>query len=399
MIKGQVLTQKKMNIKPLLPLLLFSGIVLTGCQKDGDTPQPDIVQKDIATIDAQIVQYMSTYKVPGASLAISKDGKLVYSKGYGFADQGSQEAVTVHHRFRIASISKTLTSIAIMNMMEESALSLDDKVFGEQGILGTTFGTKPYYPYLLKITVRDLLQHTGGGWRNFIDDPCFLHPDFTSEQLISWGLDNVALAYEPGTHFHYSNFGYLILGRIIEKLTGETYENYVKSILAPLGAIRTEIAGNKETDRKNEEVKYYTQNNEDPYASYAISRNDAPFGWISTPSDLLRVMTAIDGARTRPDLLSGETLAIMTTPAPNTANHAKGIYRYDDPQAGPIWFNYGSLPGTHTFVFRSESGFCVAFFTNSRFDANYNASSDAMSDILLEIIKDEEIPWQDMDQF
>ena len=386
--------------KSVLLLLLLAATVFSSCENDDDSQSPAIVQEDIAAIDNQVAAYMATYKVPGASLAISKDGKLVYRKAYGFADESTKEAVTVNHRFRVASISKTITSVAVLKLIEEGKLTLDQTVFGPTGILGTTYGTKAYSANLSKITVRDLLQHTSGGWRNFVDDPAFSQPSLTADELIAWGLDNVPLAYTPGTRYHYSNFGYLILGRIIEKVSGKTYEDHVKSsLLNPLGATNTEIAGDNEADKKTDEVNYYSQNSESPYTSYAITRNDAPMGWISTPTDLLRLMTAVDSTNTRPDILNGQSLATFSTPASFTANHAKGIFYYKDPQAGPVWFVYGSLPGTHTFAFRAKSGYTVAFLTNTRFDANYQGSSDAMSDMLLQIINDNSIPWQAIDQF
>lgn len=389
-----------MNNKLLLCLLVL--FILNACQEKENTPEPEFTQEDIETIDNQVVDYMAAYHVPGASVAITKDGRLVYKKGYGLADESTGEEVTANHRFRIASLSKTITSVMILKLMQDGKLTLEQRVFGEDGILGTKYGSEPYYPDLLKITVNDLLRHTSGGWRNYIDDPCFGSNDLSADELVSWALDNVKLAYEPGTHFHYSNFGYLLLGRIIEEITGHAYEDAVKiELLMPVGAAANmTLAGNKKSDRKSDEVLYYTQSElEDPYTTYVINRNDAPFGWISTPSDFLLLATAIDGFDSRPDLLNEETLAIMTTPAGFTANHARGIFIHNDPTAGAVWFHYGSLPGTHTLFFRSESGYCVAFMTNTRFDADYNGSSDAMSSMLLNIINDESIPWQDIDQF
>src|SRR5690554_6487558 len=101
-----------MKSYPLLLLILV--LALPSCQNDKENvPEPKIAQEDIAAIDQKVADYLVNYNVPGASLAISKDGKLVYSKGYGMADKSTEEAVTVNHRFRIASISKTITSIAI----------------------------------------------------------------------------------------------------------------------------------------------------------------------------------------------------------------------------------------------------------------------------------------------
>src|SRR5690625_7583736 len=87
---------------------------------------------------------MEKHNVPGLSLAIVKDEKLIYSKAYGKADIESGDDVNRNSLFRIASISKPITGIAVMKLVESGVLSLDDPVFGDQGVLGTTYGSRPY---------------------------------------------------------------------------------------------------------------------------------------------------------------------------------------------------------------------------------------------------------------
>ena len=130
--------------------LLFSALVsifIWSCspKEDADpTPAKPVTQVDIPVIDGKIEAFLAAQKIPGASLAISKNGKLVYKKGYGKADVEGNVDMTTNHRMRVASVSKTFTGVAIMRLVQAGKLSLDDKVFGADGILGTTYGTKAY---------------------------------------------------------------------------------------------------------------------------------------------------------------------------------------------------------------------------------------------------------------
>src|SRR5699024_1209575 len=141
-----------------------------------------------------------------------KNGRLVYAKGYGYANKESFIKVDTTSLFRIASLSKTITAIGIMQLIEKGKLSMDDKVFGKGGILGTEYGTPPYPEYVEEIKLKHLLHHTTGGWgRN--PDPAFSHPKMNADQIISWVIDNRPLKNPPGTQYLYSNFGYIILGK------------------------------------------------------------------------------------------------------------------------------------------------------------------------------------------
>jgi CubicO group peptidase (beta-lactamase class C family) len=88
--------------------------------------------------------FMSAHSVPGLPVAVVRDGELLYQRGFGFADRDKNEKVTPAHLFRIASVSKPITSVALFRLMEDKRLTLDDTVFGPRGILGDGFGKPPY---------------------------------------------------------------------------------------------------------------------------------------------------------------------------------------------------------------------------------------------------------------
>jgi D-alanyl-D-alanine carboxypeptidase len=376
---------------------------LTACSKssgggsetpvDPPVPPPATTATAIAAVDDGVRDFMARFNVPGLSLAIVKDGRLVYCKGYGFADQTAAKYVDTASLFRIASISKSITAASILKLAEEGKLSLSAKVFGAQGVLGTTYGTQPYQNNITNITIQQLLQHTAGGWMNDANDPMFTNPTLTAGELISWTLNNRPLDNTPGDRYAYSNFGYSILGRVIEKVSGKTYEEYVRTgILAPLGITRMQIGGNTEADKKTDEVKYYGQSNQNPYA-YNIARMDAHGGWIASAKDLMKFAVAVDGFSTKPDMLSTTSLNTMTTGSSANPTYGMGWMV----NTSNNWWHTGALPGTATMIARSSGGYSWAILTNTRsMDANFTGEMDQL---VWRAINNSSTKWPDKDQF
>ncbi|MHC5719932.1 MAG: serine hydrolase, partial [Nostoc sp.] len=112
---------------------------------------------ELQAIDQTVAEFMQNYDVPGLSFAIAKDGRLVLAKTYGLADKSTGEKVAPRHRFRIASVSKPITAIAIIKLVEQGQLQLSDRIFGQGAILGTTYGTTPYNTNVENITLEHLL--------------------------------------------------------------------------------------------------------------------------------------------------------------------------------------------------------------------------------------------------
>jgi len=247
------------NIRLAGFLFTASLLLFVSCKKSEPSPSPTpTTQTDIAAVDNKVASLMTTYNIPGASLAVSKNGKLVYIKGYGVADKTTNEKVTPAHRFRLASVSKSFTGVAIMKLVQEGRINLDGKVFGTGGILGTDFGTAPYNANLLNITVRHLLQNVSGSWGaasggDVIDQ----NPAYAYKQLLDWVINTRPNPNTPGTVYDYSNVNFCVAGRIIEKIAGKPYINYIKEdVMAPIGGTQTEMSGKTEAERKTNEVKY-----------------------------------------------------------------------------------------------------------------------------------------------
>lgn len=352
---------------------------------------------NIDKVDQAIEAFMGKHNAPGAAVAITKGEKLVYLKGFGYADTLRKEKVRPENLFRIASISKPVTAVAIMKLVEEGRVTLDQKVFGSDGVLGTGYGTKPYSPDIMRITVGHLLQQTCGGWGNARGkDPMFLDATWRMEKVINHTLDSIPLDYEPGTRYVYSNFGFCLLGRVIEVVSGQDYETYVKnSVLLPLGITSMQIGGNKLEDRVANEVIYYGQQSRgrDPYR-YNISRMDAHGGWLASVTDLMRFMVHVDGFPNKPDLLSNPIMQLMTTvsAAEENKTYAYG-WRVDERDN---WWHSGSLPGTGVHLKRMSNGFNWTVLTNTRAGGTFFAD---LEQLLNEVVADDTIIWQEKDLF
>lgn len=306
--------------------------------------------------------FMETFEVPGLSVAIAIKGKPAYVEAFGVADRDTGEALTPQHRFRIASVSKPITSTGIFMLIEAGKLQLDSRVFGPNSILGDDYPLPADGANVEQVTIEHLLTHTTGAWGNDTNDPMFMNPAMDHRELITWTLKNMPLTVPSGKSFAYSNFGYCVLGRVIEKLTGQTYEQYIKeNVLRRCGIIDMQIAGNKLADRATNEVKYFSQTTEDPYG-LNVARMDSHGGWIATPSDLTAFFVRIDGFKDTEQLLNDDTIRTMSKPTAANPRYAKGLFVNSQNN----WWHTGLLPGTQTISVRTNTNFCWSAFANTR---------------------------------
>jgi N-acyl-D-amino-acid deacylase len=342
------------------------------------------------SFDRVMTDLMIKWRIPGAALAVAKDGHLVLAHGYGFADRELDQVTQPDSLFRIGSISKPITAVAILKLVEDGLLDLDSKVFRILDQFGQQSGTS-----VSNITVRQLLQHSGG-WdpsRNF--DPMFMpytvkaatevgvKPPADCETVIRFMLKR-SLDFQPGTSYAYSNFGYCILGRVIEKVTGQHYQDYVsRNVLAPMGITRMRLGGTMLEDRAAGEVKYYDAANrtgpsvffphrEVPiqYGGWYLEALDSLAGWIASPIDLLRFLTAVDGSRS-PSFLDKQTVRLMVSrPSPplwvGTPTYYALGWLVRPVGEDSNWWHAGSIPGTYGLLVRRYDGLAWAVLFNTR---------------------------------
>ena len=330
------------------PINFNSDVALKVVADNGDENVYQVASEaNFNTLDNAIESLRNQYSAPGFQVAIVKDERLVYANGYGKADLQNQEDVTDASVFRVASVSKPITVIAILKLVQDGVLNLSDTVFGVNGLLENDFGTPPYGNNIELITVKHLLDHTSG-WTNDPFDPMFANITWTQKQVIDDMLNNRPLVTQPGETYYYSNFGYLVLGRIVEKVTGSAYDTYLKQdILSPAGISTMEIANNSITEKWPNEVEYFSQENFNPYTQMNTHRMDSHGGWVSNAKDLARLLVLVDGGNKVADILDSSTLS-------------NSYIGFND------WWFAGSLPGTSTVVGKMGSGYQYIILTNTR---------------------------------
>ena len=392
-----------------LQLIWLGGNALTGCvpaalqnvaDNDLDLLElPNCSEETIVTgfgmdiFDKAIPGLMTKWNIPGGAVALSRNGKLLLAKGYGYADIENREQVQPDSLFRIASLSKPITAVAVLKLVEDGHLNLDDRVFDILDQFEPPGGTIAD-PRIREVTVRQLLQHSGGWDRERSFDPMFRLGQIERELGVAKPVSCAdvirfmlirPLDFDPGTDYRYSNFGYCILGRVIEAKTGHSYEAYVKNaVLNPVGITGMRIGGALLNERSEGEVRYYGYTGQSladsvipgtpqrvpwEYGGFSLQTMDSNGGWLASTMDLLRFVTALDESR-EPLILRSETVDTMTA-RPDIDRWRDSPWHYamgwlvrpvnDDAN----WWHTGSLPGTRTLLVRIYPGMAWAVLFNS----------------------------------
>ena len=338
---------------------------------------------DLLAMDKKVNTYLRKWHMKGASLAITRGDSLVYAKGYGWADEENGLKMSPRHILRMASVSKLITATGIMVLHERGELDINDTVFGPSGILNDSTITalikdKNYY----KITVEHLMRHQAG----FRRDPLFSSRDVMNQLNLDHAPEaedfyrvvlNRRLKFAPGSWQSYSNFGYLLLSKIIEKVSGLPYEEFIRTeVLAPAGCYDMHIAGTYYEDKRDNEVRYYTHegdgkyieeyNNSNVMVERCYGGNNIPMlsgagAWCGSPAEIARFVAAIDGRPEVPDIISQESVELMT-----------GYYDRDtfslgwnDTHPDKGWSRTGTLSGTTALVKLFPDGECWVFISNT----------------------------------
>jgi CubicO group peptidase (beta-lactamase class C family) len=320
---------------------------------------------------------------PGLSIAIARGGRFEYAETFGTIGHDSRQPLTTSTLFRIASVTKPITSAAIFSLIEDGLLRSDDTVFGARGILGTRYGHRPYGPGIEQITVDHLLTHSSGGWGP-AHDPMFFDTSLDQTELISRALDTQPLLNPPGEVCAYSNFGYCLLGRVIERITGVTYAEYVqRRILSRSGITDMRIAGNTIRQRAANEVEYYGQDESTSSSPYDlnVTRMDANGGWIASATDLVRFATHVDGFDAGRNVLKPETIARMVTPSHAKPSYARG---WNVNARGNRWHG-GDLAGTTAILVCTSTDFTWAALANTRLAGSTSALDDMVWDMVSKV--------------
>jgi CubicO group peptidase (beta-lactamase class C family) len=371
----------------------------------------------MAAYDELVRGFMNKYKPPGAAMAVSKGGRLVYARGVDYSDMEREEQVQPLSLFRIADISKPFTATAVMQLVEKGKLRLDDKVFSILNVQPFLERGTRVDERIHTVTVQHCLQHTGGWDRNkgfepmgaaaaeqiarALGEPLPIWPEHIIRYMMGRPLD-----WNPGTRYAYSNFGYCVLGRVIEAVSGMPYGVYVaRHVLQPLGIARMRLGRDLPADRTPEEVTYYDsrgrmgraltgpnigQQVPVPDGAACIETMDASSGWTASPVMLVRFADDFNDMRSS-KLLSEQSIRTMLARPPGHDHGRPGptyhgcgwdVRPLNEPQGKYTKWHGGRLSGSSTFLFARGDGINWAVVFNSDADKGGRELASTINSLL-----------------
>jgi CubicO group peptidase (beta-lactamase class C family) len=329
---------------------------LTGCGGSGSTAAAPPPQQTLGgLVDPLASSAMKQQGIPGMTVALAKNGTMLYAQAYGDSDIATGATSQTSTIFEIGSITKQFTAALIMKLQEQGALHVDDSI---QTYL-------PEYKFPSAITLRMLMNHTSGlaNYTTFAQYPNW-EVNGVSEQTILTTVSQMPLLFPPGTQWSYSNSNYFILGAIIEKLTGQSYvDNLTQQIFQPLGLANTYFSVPPPT----QSAIGYTLNGTGITAAQVCDRSTAfAAGALSSNvSDLV----AWDNALINGKVVSPASFQAMTTPVssaiPGGGSYGFGLALRTFDNHPTIWHD-GAINGftadNNVFL---DSGLAIVVLTNS----------------------------------
>jgi CubicO group peptidase (beta-lactamase class C family) len=396
----------------------------------GEIPISGRANPNLVPLDELMTTFIKQNQVPGAALAVTRRGRLVYARGFGLADISEKRPVEPDSLFRIASLSKSITSAAILQLVEHKKISLQDKAFPYLDLVPHLFPGETVDPRLNQVTIWELLHHSGGFDREKSMDPekrgidiarAFgTAPPANAEQTIRYMMGK-PLDFDPGSREAYSNFGYVVLGRVIEKASGKPYEIYVQeAVLNPIGIRRMRLGRTLPADRAKGEVSYYSATSAvgpsafgngrkvpAPYGTRSIEALDAAGGWITSAPDLVRFASAMDEPAKCAILGEESIQQLFARPAitgydvsgnPKAKYYACGWEVRVGNKGRTTTWHTGLLDGTSTLLVRRWDGMDWAVLFNTDFAQSGVSMANAI-DPLVHRAVDAVKEWPDYDLF
>lgn len=277
---------------------------------------------------------MEKDKIPGLTIGFTKD-KYTWVKGFGYADLENKIPATADSHYRLASVTKTFTGAAIVQLVERGKIKLDEEI--------QTY--VPYYPkQQWPVTVRQLLVHVGGGQTGSSIGPEYVTPREVVARIAKYPIKN-----EPGVNFEYTTSGYNLLGAAIEEVSGKTFGEYLReNLFLPLGMKDTRLDNPKDSHQKRVQ-RYELVNGELKKAPFIdVSSRFGGGGTVGTVPDMLRWASNIE----RSGILSKRSLDLMFTPVANKGGRFVGL----DDGAWSYTLGWLVFPVNGQFVFYNDGG-------------------------------------------
>jgi D-alanyl-D-alanine carboxypeptidase len=301
-----------------------------------DPPDTEAPLTGWAAFDAELVRSVLGGGSDAVSVAVSVDGEIVHESSFGARVPGTFDVVEPTDAFRIASISKTITAITVLQLVEDGLVGLDDPV---GSTVASALGVAPSGAGAAGITVRQLLTHTSGFPQ--YEDLFFRNQVGSCREAAAVGFSRAV----RGPGYRYSNMNYCVLGILIEELTGQPYEQVVyERLLTPLGISGMRLAPTY--DPGPGEVEHRTV----PGRNY-MEVLGAAGAWVATPSDLVTIIESLDPDTPGWKPLEPATVAMMKTavndPRTPDRGYGMGLILYGGGTSG----HTGTIESTHAMVF------------------------------------------------
>lgn len=321
----------------------------------------------VQQVEKLIVDLMNEKHIPGLSIAIASKDKLIWTQGYGFADLENKTPVRINSKFRIGSISKTLTTLAIAKLIENGQLNLSDDI-------------RKYVPYFPEkkylIIVGHLATHTVGiRDYNYKNGEYLSNKRFKSVEESISVFKNDSLLFEPGTKYSYSTYGYILLSTVIEGATKMNFIDFMRdSILLPMNLNNTLPDNNNDIIANR--VRFYDEVDGKIVNGYYVDNSNkwAGGGYLSTPFDLVKMCQSLLNNQFLDE--SSTQLLWNSTILTSGQNTNFGIgWRQDLDRLGRTFVHHGgsSIGGRSFLLLYPEEGLSVAITCNlsTNFDQTF----------------------------
>jgi CubicO group peptidase (beta-lactamase class C family) len=360
-----MILQRSRRIRSRTLLFVTLAMALIGTSTRGAAPHATGDSgPGLEALDHVMLLVLRERKIPGGTLAIAKDGRLVLARGYGLADVAAREAVTPRMLFNLASCTKAFEGVAVLKLVDDGKLNLDVRLTDLVKDIVPRHGRVD--PRIHEITVRQLLHHSAGL-------PRLPTGEKRAGSLLEYAREALSrpLDYTPGTRSVYSNLGFLILRLVIERASGESNEHYVQEhVLSPAGIHDMRLDTTKKGSLQGE-VKRYVGGRLHAGGEVPLPGTGC---WLASGIDVVRFLTALDESRGTP-ILSRQAIAeMLSAPAPPLRIRPNGTHNglgWDVVQRvgeGYVYNKNGGIPGISTFMEHRPDGvdFFVAFNGSSK---------------------------------
>ena len=336
---------------------MLAGLELRAIDDPNAAPPKRLGEEElIAALHAKLDQESKADQFSGTVL-IAKNGAPVFTAVYGLADRDKKIPTKLGTQFRIGSMNKMFTATAILQLVQAGKIQLTDP-------LGKYLNDYPNKDVATKVTIHHLLTHTGGTGD-------FFGPQFDAHRLELRKLEDYVklygtrgLAFEPGSKWEYSNYGFLLLGLVVQKVSGQDYYEYVRDHIFTPAGMRSSDSLPESEHVPGRSVGYTKEDSESwqPNTNTLPWRGTSAGGGYSTVEDLLRFATAITSHK----LLDEHYTELLTTGKVD-ARGSKYAYGFSDNTTGGIrWFGHGGgAPGMNGDLrIFPQSGYVIAVLAN-----------------------------------